>query len=285
MVCIKSTRYLYYPGCTIKRDALEYEESSLALLKRMGVQVKELDKWYCCGSLFSLATDDLMSHIGGVRTLIEAQKLIEKSNFDELLTLCPMCYNVLKRINLTLKGDPSKLETLSAYMNEEDRYRVSVKVVHIVEVLAKNVDKLKGLVVNKLDGFKVAVYYGCMVLRPKEVAIDNPENPQVVESLLNALGVTTVNYPFKTECCGSYHVLLNKDIVSDKVGMIISSILRSGANVIVMVCPLCLYNFKQVIEGDLRMRDKVSVVYLSELLAHLVGVEGKWGKLFKFKVH
>lgn len=274
-------KYLYYPGCTVKRDALEYEESSLALLEKMNIRIKELNKWYCCGALFSLATDDLMSYIGGVRTLIEAQKLIEKDNFSGLLTLCPMCYNVLKRINLTLKNDVNKLETLNAYMDEESKYKVSVRVVHLIDVLTKNVNVLKELVLNKPTKLKVAVYYGCMILRPKEIAIDNPENPQVIENLLNALGVTTIDYPFKAECCGSYYILLNKDIISDRVNTIVLNTLRRGANTIVMICPLCLYNFKRVVEENSKIRDEINIMYLSELLAYLVGVN----KIKSFSLH
>ncbi|RLE88687.1 MAG: disulfide reductase [Thermoprotei archaeon] len=264
---LSSLKYLYYPGCTIKRDALEYEEKSLLLLRKMGIELKELESWYCCGALPSLAIDDIMSYVGGTRTLIEAQKLIRRGDFNGLLTLCPMCYNVLKRINLVLENDPDKLEILTEYMEEEERYGLGVNVVHIVEVLAGNIDRLKEIATEKLTEFKVAVYYGCTLLRPKEIAIDDPENPEIIENLLTSLEVAIVDYPFKTECCGSYHILTNRNIVVDRVKRIVSSALRRGANIITVVCPLCMYNLKQVVkEGN-----KLRAMYLSELLVHLVG--------------
>lgn len=261
-------KYLYYPGCTVKRDAAEYEEASLVLLRKIGIGVKELDRWYCCGSLFSLATDDLMSYMGGVRTLMEAQKLMERGDYQGLMTLCPMCYNVLRRINLSLRTDRSKLETIAAYM-EGDGYRAGVRVVHLAQVLAENKDRLRRIAPYEAPSFKVAVYYGCMMLRPKEIAIDDPENPGLVEDLLRTANVATVNYPFKAECCGSFHLLLNRGIVEDRVRMIASSIVSRGADTVVMMCPLCLHNFREVLDSDPRTAGKIKLLYLSELLVRL----------------
>ena len=50
---------------------------------------------------------------------------------------------------------------------------------------------------------KVAAYYGCLLTRPAAVMqFDDPEQPCVLDELLNILGVETVKWSHKAECCG-----------------------------------------------------------------------------------
>jgi len=265
-------RLLYYPGCTIRRNAPEYERSSIAVLKKLGIEVYELERWYCCGVVFSLVSDDLMKHLGAVRTLIKAQELSRKIGSTNLLTLCPMCFNVLKRVNSFLKNHPDKLETISLFMDEEERYGLTIGVYHITEVLRRSADKIKSLIVKRLEGLKVAPYYGCTVLRPREIAIDAPENPTIMEDLIAITGASVVEYPFKSECCGSYQVLINSEIVADKGRDLILGASERGANIIVTLCPLCKYNLEFALKS-MRKAPKIKIMYITELLAYSLGLE------------
>ncbi len=265
-------KLLYYPGCTVKRNALEYEKASIAVLEKLGIDVIELDKWYCCGALYSLAIDDLMKHLGAVRTLVKAQVQSRDTGTNNLLTICPMCFNVLKRVNKLLIENPDNLETISRFMDEEEEYKAGINVYHIVEILANNVDRIKENMVRELGDVKIAVYYGCTLLRPKEIAVDDPERPQIVENLIKKLNGKTVDYPFKSECCGSYQVLVNRDIVYNKSKLIINEASIRGADLIVTVCPLCYYNLKITL-NNLKKPPRVKIVYISELLAYLLGLD------------
>lgn len=265
-------KILYYPGCTVKRNALEYEKTSLAVLRKLDIEVIELDKWYCCGALYSLAMDDLMKHLGAVRTLIKAQIQSRDTGTHDLLTICPMCFNVLKRVNKLLNAEPDKLETISAFMDEEEEYRVGINVYHIIEILVDNANKIKENIVRALNGVNIAVYYGCTLLRPKEIAIDNPDDPQIVEDLIEKLGGIVVNYPFKSECCGSYQVLVDRNIVYNKSSLVINEASRRGANIIVTLCPLCYYNLRMTMR-NIKRPPMVEIVYISELLAYLLGLD------------
>ncbi len=85
----------YYPGCTLKSTAKNFEDSALCSLKNLEVDFEELPRWNCCGTVFSLATDDLIHHVAPIRNLIR----VKESNSNRVLTLCAMCYNTLKRAN------------------------------------------------------------------------------------------------------------------------------------------------------------------------------------------
>ena len=265
-------KILYYPGCTIKRNAPEYEKSSLAILNELGIEVIELNKWYCCGTVFSLAADDLMKHLGAVRTLIKAQEQSSESNTNTLLTLCPMCYNVLKRVNSVVLAEPDKLETISKFMDEEERYRGGIEIVHILEVLRNHIAEIKKRIVKTLEPFKIATYYGCTALRPKEIAIDNPEDPRIMDRFLELLGAEIIDYPFKSECCGSYAVLVDRNTVITKCKDLLTEAFERGANLMVTICPLCHYNLKLTLK-NIRRPPSIDVIYVTELLAYSMGFE------------
>ncbi len=64
----------YYPGCTLKYKAKNLETAALASLDALGIQVEEMDRWNCCGAVFSLANDDLIHMVGPVRNLLRAKE-------------------------------------------------------------------------------------------------------------------------------------------------------------------------------------------------------------------
>ncbi len=262
---------LYYPGCTIKRNAMEYEKTTIAILKKIGINVVELDKWYCCGALYSLAVDDIAKHLGAVRTLISAENMSSKHNTNKLLTICPMCFNVLRRVNKLLKENPDKLDTINQYL-EEETYKLSITVIHVVEVLKEYINELKRHIVRKPNDTPISVYYGCTIVRPKDIGIDNPEDPRIIEGILRELGFNVVDIPYKTLCCGAFHVLSNRDIVYRNSLKILESVNNSGAKILVTVCPLCLYNLRLTLE-NVKTRADVKVIYLTELLAYTMGLD------------
>ena len=96
----------YYPGCTLKSNAKNFEDSALCALRELGVDVQELRRWNCCGTVYSLATDDLIHHLASIRNLIR----VKEAQSDSVMTLCAMCYNTLKRVNEKVKADPESLE-------------------------------------------------------------------------------------------------------------------------------------------------------------------------------
>lgn len=265
-----NVKMLYYPGCSVKRNALEYEKKTLEILSKIGIEVYELDNWYCCGAFYSLAKDDLMKHIGGLRTLIKAQVQARKHGTNKLLTLCPMCYNVLKRVNHMLRENPENLDTLALFMDEEEKYTIGIEVLHLLEVLRDNIDKLKRLVVTEVKDVVVAPYYGCTVLRPREIAFDNAENPEVMDNILRALKIEVIEFPFKTECCGAYQSVFNRKIVFEKSGEILEEAAVRGANIITVICPLCKYNLETTLLS-LGKKLRIEIVYLTDLLSRATG--------------
>ncbi|MFH0901844.1 MAG: CoB--CoM heterodisulfide reductase iron-sulfur subunit B family protein [Pseudomonadota bacterium] len=261
----------YYPGCTLKHTAQNLEQPALAALKTLGVEVEELPRWNCCGAVASLSQDDLLRQVAPVRNLIRA---LERGA-DKLLTLCAPCYNTLARANQLVREDAEKRKTLNTFMEEEPDYQGEVKVVHLLDYLRDEVgfDKLGQKVVKPLTGMKIAPYYGCTLLRPKAVAIE--ERPTLLHRFIEAIGATPVDFPAMTECCGSYQILGNEKAALEASASILSAASARGADAIVSSCPLCDYNLgaRQADIKALRPSlEDTPTYYFTQLMALALGL-------------
>jgi len=265
----------YFPGCALKDQAKEYEKATFSALAKLGYAVRELPRWNCCGTVYSQTQDDLMRHVGPVRNFIRAQELGE----TRLLTLCAMCYNTLSRSALFVQN-PENLRRINAFMDDEEDYRGGVRVVHLAQFLLEELgeEKLSQAVVKPLSGLRLGAYYGCTLLRPKEVAVDHPDRPEVLERIIASLGAEPVIFPERTECCGAYLTVTRPDIVRERVGEILLSAGRAGAQALLTSCPLCKFNLE---ERRPLGAPKIHIFYLGEALAWALGVQEIPGELAK----
>jgi len=263
----------YYPGCTLKSNAKNFEDSALCALRELGVDVQELRRWNCCGTVYSLTTDDLMRHLASIRNLIR----VKEAEADSVMTLCAMCYNTLKRVNEKVKADPDSLQKIHKFMDEEKiAYRGDVKVRHLLELLREDIkfDAIAKKVKKPLHSLKVASYYGCLLVRPKEIGLDDMENPTVLDDLMAVLGAKPVDFPFKTECCGAYQTVDKPETVADRTFSILTSALGRGAEVVSVSCPLCAFNLdhrqKETAKKYSEFK-KIPILYFTQLLAVAMG--------------
>ena len=267
-------KLLYYPGCTLKTSAKNLEKSAFAIIDAFGHELVEMDDWNCCGVVASLTDDDLMHHLAPLRNLIH----VEDQGENKVVTLCDMCCNTLKQTNLRVKENADDLETLNLFMDRENDYKRTVEVVHFLEFLRDEIgfNALKKMVKNPLKGMKIMPYYGCMLLRPREVAIDDAEEPTILSDLLSALGAEVIDNPFKIECCGSYHTIENKKLVSNRAHKITNYAIDRGSDAIMLSCPLCRFNLDvrgKEAEKMFKEYKQIPVYYYTQLIAVALGID------------
>lgn len=267
-------KVVYYPGCTVKSSGVHFESSARAVLEQLGIELEELERWTCCGTVYSLATDDLMHHLAPIRNLLR----VKEAGSDRVVTLCSMCYNTLKRANILVQRDNEKRDKVKDFMYKEVvGYEGGVTVLHLLQLLKEiGYEEIGRKVVLPLKGLKVALYYGCMLLRPEEAAIDDRENPTVLEQLIGVTGAEAVNFPYRNECCGSYQTLRRKDIVIERTRTIITSARDNGADMVLTSCPLCMFNLEakqnDVAEAHYGFRG-LPVLYFTQLIAFAFGLD------------
>ena len=266
----------YYPGCTLKTSAKNLEVSALESAKVLGVELVELPRWNCCGAVFSMATDDLIHQLAPIRNLIRVQEMNEKGiveNENRVVVLCSMCFNTLKRSNMFVKEDKERLEKINNFLSDtEEPYQGNIEVIHFLELLKNDIgfDRVAEKVKKPLKNLKIAPYYGCLLLRPEEIAIDNPQSPKVLENLLEALGATVVDTQFKTRCCGSYQTVNRKELVAELAYDILNQVKISGADCVVTSCPLCMFNLDTRQEEVKKAHPEfktIPVFYFTQLMA------------------
>ena len=195
-------KYSYYPGCTLRTKAKELDTYARKSAEALGFTLEEVEDWQCCGGVYPLGTDEVATKLSSVRALRDA-----KAKGQALVTLCSACHHVLKRVNDDMKNVPKVRDAANLYMGEEEPYMGETEVLHFLEVLRDVIgwDKVKAAVKNPLKGKKIGAYYGCLLLRPgKVMQFDDPENPQILEDFIKAIGATPVIYAQRNECCGAY---------------------------------------------------------------------------------
>lgn len=253
----------YYPGCTLKNKAAQLDRYARASLEALGITLEELPQWQCCGGVYPQVTDEIATRLSAVRALAEA-----RDRTGTLVSVCSACHHVLKRTNEDLKRDETFRERANRYMQLDRPYEGETKVVHCLELLRDTVgfDNLKKAVVRPLTGQKIGAYYGCLLLRPgKQMQMDDPEDPRILEDFLRALGAEPVVYAMRNECCGGYVTLENKPLAQAKAQSVLDNAGALGAQCLVTACPLCKYNLTRNASG-------VPVVYFTELLAQALGL-------------
>jgi len=256
--------YSYYPGCTLKDRAKELDLCARASARALGIELKELPQWQCCGAVYPQASDEIASRLSSVRALMNAEE-------GKLVTMCSACHHVIKRTNYDWNNDENFRTKANNYMKPEVPYDGGTQVLHFLELIRDEIgfDQLAKKVVNPLTGRKIGAFYGCMLLRPgKVLAFDDPENPTIIEDFIRALGAEAVSYPYRNECCGAYVALEDKSAAVNQVDRALHSAAAAGVEELITACPLCRYN---LIENA--VKEKMPVHYFTELLAEALGVK------------
>jgi len=276
------TRLAYFPGCTLKTMARNFENSALSAASALGLELAELPRWNCCGTVTSLTSDDLIHHVAPIRDLVRVEEMNDRGELDKdyrVVTLCSMCFHVLKRSNLRVVQNPEELKKINDFMYLEPDYGGRVRVLHFLEVLRDiGFPAIAHKVRKPLAGLKVSPYYGCLLLRPKEAGIDDPEAPTVLESLCRALGAEVVDNPYKMRCCGSYQTVRDKSAAAELSHDILRRARAEGAEAVVTSCPLCMFNLadrqREIVERHAEFAP-LPVLYFTQLMALALGADEK----------
>lgn len=259
--------YSYFPGCTLKNKAVDLDKYARISAEALGFTLEEIPDWQCCGGEYPQGTNEVAPKLSSVRALANA-----RDAGQELVTLCSACYNVLKQVNYDMQNDENTILKANNYLKEDEiEYHGEAKVVHYLEILRDVVgwDNVKKAVKKPFTGKKIGAYYGCLLLRPgKVLQLDDPENPQLLEDFIKAIGGTPVIYSQRNECCGAYTMFEDESIPQNRANKILSNAEDMGADLLVTSCPLCRYNLIKN-KGD----SKLDVIYFTELLAEALGLK------------
>jgi heterodisulfide reductase subunit B len=130
-----------------------------------------------------------------------------------------------------------------------------------------------------LKGLKVAAYYGCYLVRPPEATgFDDPENPTILESMIDVIGGTNVEWSGKVDCCGGMQNLTRTEITVRQSAAVIEMAQAAGAECIVVACPMCQISL-DVRQADMKKilgrKYDMPVIYMTQLVGLALGIPPK----------
>jgi heterodisulfide reductase subunit B len=281
------TSYAYFFGCIIpnRYPGVEYAVRWVCGKDGFDLDVEDIKDFSCCPVPGIFYSSDKETWL-----LLAARNLtLAQNTRREIMTVCNGCLTSLLKATEYLE-DPKSMGKVNRVLAQigkkytgvpkktEGRRRIMepVKVKHYVEVMTGDIglDKISERASRPLKNIKVAVHYGCHYLRPTEKrTIDDPNDPVLIDRIVEACGATSVDYEDRLDCCGagggvrSHVVDLANSLTEDKC----RNIAAAEADCIVTGCPFCLLQFDNAQKSF--SKDVIPVMHISQLQALAMGID------------
>lgn len=268
-------RYALYPGCVAKGAGRELFTSTMNLARRLDIEFIEMKNTACCGAGFIEEDNPLYSDSLNARTFAIAEEM----NLD-IITICSTCQGVMKKAEYTMKRDKAYLRKVNEILKDGGHtYQGGkIKALHLLNILAEQsgLELLRNKTVSPLKRLKVAPFYGCYLVRPREYSLfEDPDNTRALEDIIDAIGAEPVQFSERLSCCGFPVLMMNKMNALRLTEDVIKRAKEQGADCIVTPCPLCHLNldaYQPDIEQTAGSRFNIPILHLSQLIGMAVGI-------------
>jgi len=265
--------FAFFPGCVLTQAAIESKMSIEAIAPVLGITLKEIKGWSCCGASQAQGVNPVDTLIANARNLALAEQMKLP-----VLTTCSTCLLMLRRAKAELDG--GKKEKINTYLAKGNmNYKGTSEVTSLLWLLAQNVEELKAKVKKPLSNLKVAVFYGCHSVRPnKDLGFESSTNPTSFETVVKALGAQVVPFEKRLNCCGFHAIYPAEKSAMKMTSGIVNSAAQSQAHCVVTPCPLCqmqLDIYQEDAQATTKSKVRVPVLHLSQLVGLALGIDAK----------
>lgn len=262
----------FYPGCSLTGSSREYNESVVAIAKALEIELVEIKDWNCCGATAAHSMNEELSLSLPARIMA----LAEEQGLTEVVVPCAACYNRLKVTQHELEDDRKRIRVAEILQLP---YRGTLKIINVLQMLQQyGIENIKAKIAQPF-AHKVACYYGCLLVRPHSVLqFDRVEDPQSMDEMIRAIGGTTLDWAFKTECCGAGFSVSRTDLVAKLSGNILKDASDRGAEAMIVACPMCQSNLdmrRGAINKTLGSQIDIPVIYITQAIGLALGIGAK----------
>jgi heterodisulfide reductase subunit B len=265
----------YFPGCSLHGTSKEYDLSTKAVFHKLGISLREPEGWGCCGTTPTHSTDHFLSTLLPMKNIA----LIKEEGLDEVTTPCPSCF-LRMRVALKETGEDKGLrERVSREI--PNLSRDGMKVEHLLNTVTEKIgyQKVASKVVHPLKGLKVVCYYGCIITRPPKITeVKDYEYPTQMDRLMKTVGITPLDWSYKTRCCGVSLGISQLPIALELSRKILKNAKGVGADAIVVACPLCHVNLdarQKQIEEEFKETFQLPIIYFTQLMGLAFGLKSE----------
>ena len=255
-------------GCMISLKYPHMEKAIRYSMEKLGVELVNETRFSCCPDPIYFKAEERLKWLTVAARNIS---LAEEKGLD-IITMCSGCTSTLCEANYTLKNNSGLKKEINKRLKKIDReYKGTVSVRHLVTLIRDDVkmEKIADTVKFPLAGLKVAIHYGCHLLKPSEIMnVDDPIIPSILADLLEITGVVPVNHKEYLLCCGK--ACLDQELTFNMSHNVFQSVADSGADCLGLICPTCFDSFDI---GQLRINRKfkkdfqIPTLYYFQLLA------------------
>ena len=262
----------FYPGCSLTGSSREYNESVVAIAKALDIELIEIKDWNCCGATAAHALNEELSLSLPAKIMANA----EEQGLTEVVVPCAACYNRLKVTQHELENEVKRTRVIEIL---KQPYQGNLRIINVLQMLeAYGAENIKAKVKQPF-AHKVACYYGCLLVRPHSILkFDRVEDPQSMDTLIKGIGGSTLDWAFKTECCGAGFSVSRTDIVAKLSGNILKDAADRGAEAVIVACPLCQSNLdmrRGAINKTLETPIDIPVIYITQAIGLALGIGAK----------
>jgi len=240
----------FFPGCLIHNRYPGIEKSVYYIFDALGIDLKPLEGSSCCPApaISRSVSEEMWREV--------AKRNLSLSD-DTIMTACNGCFTTLSEVGS----------------------EVGKEVRHVAEFLYRDVglEEIKKRISKRLN-LRLAVHYGCHFFRPaKKKGFDSPERPRILDELVEVLGAESVEYRRKLMCCGGGGGVraAATDVSRELLEMKLEGIKEAEVDAIVVICPLCLFQFDtgQKELAEMGKTFGIPVIHYAQLLAIAMGMD------------
>lgn len=266
-------RFAFFPGCLIPARHPAMEFAIRHTLPRLGIEVVDLPGASCCPDPIYFKSKDKLSWLAvAARNLT----LAEERGLD-VFTNCSGCTATLSEAYHLLHENPALRDRVNERLARIGReYRGTSRVRHIATLVRDEAgyDAVRESVTRPLTGLRVAIHYGCHLLKPSRIMqVDDPNDPDVLENLVRAVGATPVRHRNWYLCCGK--ACQADEIPAGMMRDLLSAVADEQAEILGLICPTCFGQFDHGQAKVARQFDRdfhTPPIYYFQLLAFAQGV-------------
>jgi len=286
MAADEKKKFAFFPGCLIPVRYPQMEAAVRKTLPKLGVDIVDLDGFSCCPDPIYFKSYDKLAWL----TVAARNLAVAEEAGLNLFTICSGCTATLSETYQQLNANRKLREEVNRRLARVGKkYRGTSTIRHVVTVIRDELglDTIAASVVRPLEGLRVAIHYGCHLLKPSHIMkVDDPDDPHILDDMVAALGATPVRHGEWILCCGKAckHPTAPGEMMHD----LLKSVAAVEADVLGVVCPSCFSEFDlgQLVLAR-RYNDeslKTPAVYFFQLLGLAQGLSLEEVGLHRHKV-
>src|SRR3977135_4279833 len=234
----------YWPGCVSRGFTPELHGSMAKVAPLLDIQLVELDRACCTGAGVIAEHNQELADTLNARTFALAQGV---QGAEMMMNICSTCQGAQSECQERLDASAEYREHVNGTLASEGlSYEKGLTNKNFLWLLVEEIglDELRSGVRRPLANLKVGPFYGCYIVRPRRrLGIDEEHpRPSSLLQVIEALGVTVIEYAGMRKCCGFPIITMNKEASLKQAGRHLGDAVDAEADCLVTPCPLCHLN-------------------------------------------